>query len=85
MLHIFYSFFKVMENQYLHFLNGVLEAEVWERTRATLAQFAVLPGARFYISMRRDAFAPRFCELLDQLHESQLKASDVVAKSPLSS
>jgi hypothetical protein len=79
MLHLFYSFFKVMENQHLHFLEGVLEPEVWNRSRATLAQYAVLPGARYYIGMRQQAFHPRFRDLVNEISESELKASDVVA------
>jgi hypothetical protein len=79
MLHLFYSFFKVMENQHLHFLEGVLDAEVWNRSRATLAQYAVLPGARYYIGMRQQSFHPRFRDLLNEMRDSELKASDVVA------
>ena len=79
MLHLFYSFFKVMENQHLHFLEGVLEPEVWNRSRATLAQYAVLPGARYYISMRQQSFHPRFRDLLNEMRDSELMASDVVA------
>lgn len=68
-VHVFYSFFKGLENQYLHYLNGVLEEEVWTRSLPVLAGYANQPGATHYFKMRKDVFDPRFRELVERMHD----------------
>ena len=66
-VHLMYSFLKLFENIYLHFLDGSVGAEAWEHNKNILAAFAGLPGTQRYWSRRRPIFDPRFVNLFDSL------------------
>jgi hypothetical protein len=63
-VHVLYSFFKVWENFYLHYLGGSVTTEVWEGNRNALLIYADQPGLRVYLQERRAFFDPRFVDLL---------------------
>ena len=75
-LHTFYAFFKLWENIYLHYLEGVVEEPVWRHNSNVLLYYAAMPGAQFYLRERLAIFEPRFGELLKQIEPIEPAAMD---------
>jgi hypothetical protein len=85
LVHVFYSFFKVFENIYLHAADGSLPAQVWDRNCAVFFAYAKQPGCRFYWQQRRETFDPRFRAVLDgDLRTDVLPGSQFVGIADLS-
>lgn len=83
--HIFYSFFKLFENIYLHTLEGSVEQEIWIRNRQILYSYASQPGARHYLDSRMPIFDPRFQEVLMQIETPEIEPGYKVSKLDVSS
>ena len=73
LIHVFYSFFKVFENIYLHTAEGSAAREVWESNCPVFLAYAAQPGCRRYWMNRRGTFDERFVELLETMGEATLK------------
>lgn len=61
-IHTIYSFFKVFENIYRHFLQGAIDEATWSQNREPLFVFAHTPGGRLYLQSRKATFDPRFLQ-----------------------
>lgn len=66
-LHIFYAFFKLWENIYLHYLAGSVDDSVWKNNSKVLFAYGAMPGAQSYLRERMPIFEPRFQQLLKGL------------------
>jgi hypothetical protein len=54
LVHAMYSFFKMFENIYLHYLDRSVDEKVWPHNSPMLVAYASQPGAQFYLSHRRE-------------------------------
>jgi hypothetical protein len=66
-LFIMFGMTKMFENMYLHYCDGLIEQEVWNRNRAMLASYISQPGGKFYIESRLGAYDPRFQNILKEM------------------
>ncbi len=57
-LQMIYTFFKMFENMYLQYLNGLVEEEMWTSNNEILLAYATQPGCQKYLSQRMPAFHP---------------------------
>lgn len=73
LIHIFYSFFKVFENVYLHAAEGSTQAAVWERNCQVFLAYASKPGCRRYWTQREGTLDPRFVQILRENDSPELK------------
>ena len=80
LVHAMYSFFKMFENVYLHYLDGSVDENVWRHNSPMLVSYASQPGAQYYLSYRREIFDPRFWEFLESNKESSVAAGHVVSR-----
>jgi len=58
---------KMFENMFLHYCDGLVEKEVWNRNRAMLASYVSQPGGKLYVESRLAAYDPRFQEVLKEI------------------
>ena len=79
--HMLYSFLKVFENVYLHYLDGTIAREAWDNNKEILLLYCTQNGARQYWEERRRIFDPRFRALLESAEVSSLVPSDRLFKS----
>jgi hypothetical protein len=66
-LHVMFSFYKLFENIYLHYLDGVVPLEIWEPNLQMLTAYATQPGGRKYWESRQAAYDPRFNAVVEGL------------------
>lgn len=87
-VHVMYSFYKLFENIYIHYLEGSAGKEAWESNKMILLVYNPLPGAQFYWRSRSAIFDPRFRAMVDTLSGDpipsgsdlvNLKSKDVVS------
>jgi len=78
--HIFYSFFKLFENIYLHTLEESVDEEIWLRNRQIMYSYASQPGARRYLESRMPIFDPRFQEVLKTIEIPEIEPGYKVSK-----
>ena len=69
-----YSFFKVFENIYLHYLDKSIESSVWENNHKIFITYFKTPGLQFYWNERKGMFDPRFVSFLEINHDSPIKS-----------
>ncbi|MEJ2256877.1 MAG: hypothetical protein P8X98_07680 [Woeseiaceae bacterium] len=74
--HMLYSFYKVFENIYLHFLDGSIAKEAWENNNEILFLYYAEKGAHEYWRNRREIFDPRFRALVESSQGSSMTPSD---------
>lgn len=74
--HMMYSFYKVFENIYLHYLDGSIAKEAWENNNEILFLYSQQSGAQEYWRNRRAIFDPRFRALVESSDGSSLTPSD---------
>jgi hypothetical protein len=67
LIHVFYSFFKVFENIYLHAAEGSTSPEVWEQNCQVFFAYAAQDGCRRYWGQRRATLDPRFLAVLESI------------------
>lgn len=79
LVHAMYSFFKMFENIYLHYLDKSVDEEVWVHNSPMLLAYASQPGAQFYLSHRREIFDPRFWDFLEKNSETNVPAGHIVS------
>jgi len=77
-LHVFYAFFKLWENIYLHYLAGSVEESVWENNSKVLTTYGAMPGAQSYLRDRMPIFEPRFQQLLRGLDPRSSGSGDML-------
>ena len=80
LIHVMYSFFKMFENVYLHYLDGSVDRDVWEHNHPMLLAYATQPGARYYLEHREKIFDPRFWQFLQEHSSSDVPAGHTVSK-----
>jgi hypothetical protein len=69
-LHLLFGYLKTFENFHYQYLQGTLEQEVWEGWYNILSAYVVSPGVQAYWQMRRNAFSPRFRELVESVRSN---------------
>jgi hypothetical protein len=69
-LQLMFSFLKMFENMYLHYLDGLVEEEMWTSNKEILLAYATQPGCQKYLSQRMPAFHPEYQKLLRTLEPS---------------
>lgn len=72
LIHVFYSFFKVFENIYLHAADGSTSPEVWKGNCQVFFAYAAQPGCRRYWNQRRASLDPRFLAVLESIDDPQV-------------
>jgi hypothetical protein len=73
LIHVFYSFFKVFENIYLHTEEGSAQHAVWQQNCQVFFAYASKPGCRRYWTQREASLDPRFVKVLRTLRSPELK------------
>lgn len=73
LIHVFYSFFKVFENVYLHAEDGSTHRTVWEQNCQVFFAYASKPGCRRYWTQREATLDPGFVEVLRSIESPELK------------
>lgn len=73
LIHVFYSFFKVFENVYLHTAEGSADHRVWEQNCRVFFAYASKPGCIRYWTQREATLDPRFVEVLRSMDPEGLK------------
>jgi hypothetical protein len=66
-LQMMYSFFKMFENMYLHYLEGLVEEKMWASNKQVLFAYGAQPGAQRYLSQRMPSFVPEYQKLLQAI------------------
>lgn len=80
LVHVFYSFFKMFEKIYLHYLDGSVDESVWVHNKPMLLAYAIQPGAKYYLSLREKIFDPRYWNLLQSATSSETPAGHILSK-----
>lgn len=80
----FFDFLKTAELAYYQFLNGDLDAPLWEASYQFYLAYFTTPGFRAYWAERRAAFIPSFQDAMDGWlkDESRIKRPDVIVGMP---
>jgi len=73
LIHVFYSFFKVFENVFLHTEEGSAQQTVWEQNCQVFFAYASKPGCIRYWTQREATLDPRFVQVLRTLDSPELK------------
>jgi len=81
LVHIFYSFFKVFENIFLHASDGSVPVEVWEQNCSAFFAYAEQPGCRRYWVNRQALFDPRFLALLSDAGRARVEPASSYFRS----
>ena len=68
-VHTAFSFFKMFENLYLHFLDKSINLETWEFNSIILKAYAIQPGMKFYWNERKFFFHPSYQKFIDNIHK----------------
>lgn len=72
LIHVFYSFFKVFGNIYLHAAEGSTSPAVWEQNCQVFFAYAGQAGCRRYWEQRRATLDPRFLAVLESIDRPQV-------------
>ena len=80
-IHALYSFFKLFENMYLHYLGGHLDEEMWSSNKKVLFTYGTQPGSQEYLSQRMSIFHPEYQKLLQSMDQSTDSVSDDFLKA----
>ena len=65
-----WSFLKGYENVYLHHVNKVIEASMWEHNKTLYLAYITTPGINYYWTHRKMAFDIRFQKFTDDFLNS---------------
>jgi len=71
-VHLMFSYFKLFENIYLHYLDGLVEEKVWLSNKQILLAYGTQPGAQYYLSNRMPVFDPKYQALLREMQPSAI-------------
>ena len=77
-LHVFYAFFKLWENIYLHYLAGSVDDSVWKNNSKVLFTYGAMPGAQNYLRERMSIFEPRYQQLLKGIEPTMSTSEDLL-------
>jgi hypothetical protein len=83
LVHLLYSFFKMFEKMYLHYLEESVDKTVWIHNRSILFAYSTQPGAQHYLSHRRQIFDPRFLEVLESASSIETPGGHIVSNLDL--
>lgn len=65
--HATYSFFKLFESIYIHYLEGSVGKDAWENNSHILIIYATQPGMQRYWKVRQKIFDPRYIEFINAI------------------
>ena len=78
LMHLLYSFFKIFEKIYLHYLEESVDKTVWIHNKSILFAYSTQPGAQYYLSHRKHIFDPRFLEVLESATSTETPAGHLI-------
>ena len=70
--HAAHQFLKALETIHFHYLNGLMDKQLWHGWEELLRHYVAAPGLARYWEIRSQLFSERFRSFIDQLE----KASD---------
>ena len=79
-VHVMYSFFKLFENIYLHYLDNSIPKDVWENNRKIFEAYLVTNGAQHYWELRRPIFHPKFQKYIEDIDTSEVPAGHIISQ-----
>jgi len=65
--HSAHQFLKAMETIHYHYVNGLLDPQLWSGWRELLHHYVASPGIRFYLDRRGPVLSPRFLQFISEL------------------
>jgi len=65
--HATHQFLKALETIHFHYLNGLMDKQLWLGWQELLRQYIAAPGIAQYWNVRHQLFSARFCEFINQL------------------
>ena len=79
--HTMYTFFKLFENMYLHYLDGLVEEKTWASNKQVLFLYGTQPGAQNYLDLRMPMFDPEYQKLLQAMDNSTMAPPSTLFKT----
>lgn len=78
----FYSYFRILEQGYHHYLAKNFSSSIWEGPVRHTHTLLSTSGVMRYWDMRREVFSPEFRNYIDHLatQETSILSSDLAAK-----
>lgn len=65
--HAAYQFLKALETIHFHYVDGLLDAQLWEGWRELLRHYVATPGFEYYLNLRGAVFSARFRKFIHEL------------------
>ena len=65
--HATHQFLKALETIHFHYLNGLMDKQLWLGWQELLRHYIAAPGIAQYWNVRHQLFSARFCEFINQL------------------
>src|SRR6202795_924308 len=65
--HATHQFLKALETIHFHYLNGLMDEELWEGWLALLQHYVATPGIAYYWNLRPEMFSARFRKFVASL------------------
>ena len=65
--HATHQFLKALETIHFHYLNGLMDKQLWLGWQELLRHYITAPGIAQYWNVRHQLFSARFCEFINQL------------------
>lgn len=62
--HAAHQFLKALETIHFHYVDGLLDAQLWEGWRELLRHYVATPGLQYYLGLRGAVFSARFRNFL---------------------
>ena len=80
--HAAYQFLKAFETIHFHYVNGLLDRELWNGWHELLRHYIASPGLGEYWAKRKTVFSGRFAEFVDHLPKptNQFTVGSLVAE-----
>ena len=69
--HAAHQFLKALETIHFHYLNGLMDKQLWLGWQELLRHYIAAPGIAPYWKIRSDFFSARFREYIDQLEPAR--------------
>ena len=80
-VHVMYSFFKLFENIYLHYIDNSIPEDVWQNNRKIFDAYIVTQGAQTYWKQRKPIFHPDFQNYIENIKTSEVPAGHIISET----
>lgn len=65
--HAAHQFLKALETIHFHYVDGLLDLQLWEGWRELLRHYVATPGLEYYLDLRGAVFSARFRKFIAEL------------------